>query len=124
MLTSSSNSDIVAIGTGVTLTCTLMLSSAVVASDVSLLMVDAQLSRDGTPLTLTRPTVSGTSFIYATQFNSFGRTDSGNYTCSATVRPQPNAVYLTGNEMLTSVINIETGKYSFSVLLQGPILYR
>jgi hypothetical protein len=89
-----------------------MLNSAIVASDVSLLMVEAQLSRSRTPLTLTGPTVTGTTFTYTTQLNSFGRSDSGNYTCTATVRPQPTmgTLYHTGNEMLSSVINIRAGK--------------
>ena len=64
-------------------------------SDLSVLMVDAQLSRDGTPLTLTGPTVAGTTFTYTIQLNSFGRSDSGNYTCTATVRPQPPSTFLT-----------------------------
>ena len=102
------------VGTSVTLTCTLMLNLAIVASDISLLMVDAMLSRDGTPLTLTGPTVTGTTFTYTTQINSFGRIDSGNYICTATVRPKPtqmyNIVYHAGNKMLSSVINIRAGK--------------
>ena len=110
MLISSGNSDIVTVGTGVTLTCTLMLNSAIVESDVSLLMIDTQLSRDGTPLALTGPTVSSTTFTYTTQLNSFGRSDAGNYTCTAVIRPQPTAIYLTGNEILSSVINIGAGK--------------
>jgi hypothetical protein len=89
-----------------------MLNSAIVASDVSLLLVDTQLSRSGTPLTLTGPTVTGTTFTYTIQFNSFGRSDSGNYICTATVRPQPTmgTLYHAGNEMLSSVINIRAGK--------------
>ena len=113
MLTSSGNSDIVTIGTGTTLTCTLVFDLVIVASDLSLIMVDAQLSRDGTPLTLTDPTVTGTTFIYTTQFNSFGRTDSGDYTCTATIAPQPSAIYLTGNESVQSnTINIRAGMWS------------
>ena len=93
MLTSSGNSDIVTVGTGVALTCTLTLSSAIVEFDLSLLIVDAQLSRDGTPLALTGPIVTGTTFTYTTQLNSFGRSDAGNYTCNATVRAQwPSAM--------------------------------
>ena len=101
------------VGTSITLTCTLMLNSAIAASDISLLMVDAQLSRDGTPLTLTGPTVTGTTFTYTTQINSFGRIDSGNYVCTATVRSKPTQMYIVnhaGNEMLLSVINIRAGK--------------
>ena len=52
MLTSSGTSDIVTVGTDIILTGTLVFNLAIVASDVSLLMVDAQLSRDGTILKL------------------------------------------------------------------------
>ena len=82
-------------GTDVTLTCTVELGPSVVDSDLSLLMVDAQLSRDGTPLTLTGPTVAGTTFTYTIQLNTFGRNDIGKYTCTATVRPQPPSTSLT-----------------------------
>ena len=95
---SSKPNSLPVLGTDVTLTCTLELNSAVVASEIILLTVDTQLFHDGTLLTLTGPTVSGTTFTYTTQLNSFGRSDSGNYTCTATVRPRPTLNYLTGNE--------------------------
>ena len=117
MLTSSGTSDIITIGDDVTLTCTLVFNSAIVASDLSLLMVNIQLSRDGTPLS--NPTVlpaTGTTFTYTARLNSFGRNDSGNYTCTATVRPQPTAAYLTGGEMLQSdTIDIRAGMRSHIV---------
>ena len=93
----------------VTMNCIIELGPAVMESELSLLMVDAQLSRDGTPLTLTGPTVTGTRFTYARQFESFGRTDSGNYTCTATVTPQPSSTYLTGSGSRTSTAKITTG---------------
>ena len=73
------------------------LGPSVVESDLSVLMVDAQLSRDGTPLTLTGPTVAGKTFTYTIQLESFGNDDIGNYTCTATVRPQPPSTFLTGS---------------------------
>ena len=113
MLTSSDTSDVVTVGTGIILTCTLVFNLAIVASDVSLLMVDTQLSRDGTLLTLTGPTVTGATITFTTQFNSFGKSDSGNYTCTATVAPQPSAIYLTGNETVQSnTVNIRAGMWS------------
>ena len=117
MLTSSGTSDIVIVGSDVTLTCTLVLNSAIVVSDLSLLMVDAQLSRDGTPLTLSGRTITGIVYTYITQLNSFGRSDSGNYTCIATVRPQQTSTYLTGNETMSSIISIKAGKCSFNLSL-------
>ena len=73
-------------GSSVRVTCTVELSQQVSQSDLSLLMVDAQLSRDETTLALTGPTVAGTIFTYTIQLDSFGRDDSGIYTCIATVR--------------------------------------
>ena len=77
------------------------------ASEIFLLMVDTQLSRDGTPLTLNGPTVSGTTFTYTRRFESFGRSDSGNYTCTASVGPDPAFTYITGNETLSATVNIK-----------------
>ena len=94
-------------GTDVTVTCAVEMAQGVVDSDLSLLMVDAQLSRDGTPLTLTGPTVTGTTFTYTIQLDSFGRNDSGNYNCSATVRRvQSTSTYLTGSGQATTVVEI------------------
>ena len=112
MLTSNSgNLDDVTgvVGSDITLTCTLVLNSAIMGSENALLMVEAQLSRNGTSLAIASRSITGTTFTYTTQLNSFGRSDSGNYTCTATVRPQPTAVYLTGNEILSSSINIRAG---------------
>ena len=97
-------------GTDVTVTCAVEMAQGVVDSDLSLLMVDAQLSRDGTPLTLTGPTVTGTTFTYTTQLDSFGRNDSGNYTCSATVRPRQTSTYLIGNGVTSAIIKVVTGE--------------
>ena len=80
-------------------------------SEIFLLMVDVQISQpDGMPLTLTGPTVTGTTFTYTTQFNSFERSDSGNYTCNATVRPQPSSTYLTGMGTMLDTARITTGR--------------
>ena len=107
MLTSSP--EALVFGSDVTLTCTLGLNSAIVASDLSLLMVDIQLSRDGVLLhNSTQPPVTGLSYIHTTQLNPFRITDVGNYSCSATIRS--SSAYLTGNEILQSnVINIRVG---------------
>ena len=103
-LTSSERNCAVIIGSDVTLTCTVELHSTVLGSEIFLLTVDAQLSRDGIPLTLAGPIVTGTTFTYTIQLNSFGRSDSGNYTCTATIRPHPTSTYLTGTEVLSDTI--------------------
>ena len=111
LMSNGGNSDdiTVVVGSDLTLTCTLVLNSAIMGSENALLMVEAQLSRNGTALALPSLSVTGTTFTYTTQLNSFGRSDSGNYTCTATIRPQATAVYLTGNEILSSHINIRAG---------------
>ena len=95
MVVTSNPSPIPSAGTNVELICTVELGPTVSQSDLSLLMVDAQLSRDGTPLALTGPTMTGTTFNYTIQLDSFGRNDSGDYTCTATVKPQLTSTYLT-----------------------------
>ena len=108
------------VGSDITLTCTLVLNSVIMGSENALLMVDAQLSRDGTPLAFASLTVTGTTFTYTTMVNSFGRSDSGNHTCTATVRSL--SIYLTGNEMLSTAINIRAGKHSLARLLHFYLL--
>ena len=99
-------------GTDVTVTCAVKMGQGVVDSDLSLLMVDAQLSKDETPLTLTGPTVTGTTFTYTIQLDSIGKNDSGNYTCSATVtQVQPTSTYLTGSGQATTVDEVVIGNY-------------
>ena len=107
----SPDNDNVVVDSDIILTCTLVLNSALVASDRALLMVDVQLSRDGTPFS--NPILSsmaGTTFMYRTQLNPFRRNDSGNYSCNATIRPQSSSTYLTGNEMLVSENRVTTGE--------------
>jgi hypothetical protein len=98
----------------VILTCTVELNSAIIVeSDLPLLMVEVQLFRDEAPLSNpTMLSVKGirTTFTYTTQLSSFGRSDFENYSCTATARPQPTAIYLTGNDTVQSnTINIRAG---------------
>ena len=106
------SNTVVLLGSDITLTCSVELSSAVTDSDLSLLLVDVQLSRDGTPLTLTGPTVTGTTFAYTIQLESFNRRDAGNYTCTATVRPKPTSTHLTalGDSIQTAMLVIIVGE--------------
>ena len=106
----------------VTVNCVVELSTAVTESDLSLLMVDAQLSRDETPLTLSGPTVTGTTFTYTRRFESFGRTDSGYYTCTATVTPHSSSTYLSGTGSGTNTAKIIT--ISGVYLTLGTQVYR
>ena len=115
----NSLSPVRSVGSQVTVNCTVSidLSSSVTDSDLSLLMVDVRLFRDGTQLlnqASTSSIITGTTFIYsiARRFDSFGRMDSGNYTCTAEVEPQSNIPYLTASEMSQSTtVKITTGIY-------------
>ena len=117
-LTSSETNFNQIIGSNVTFTCAVELNPVILGSEIFLLTVNAQLFRDGTPLALNGPTVTGTTFTYMARVNLFGRSDSGNYVCTATIRPQPFFTYLTGTEVLSDTLTIIAGKYT----LQG--LYR
>ena len=96
------------------------LNSAILGSEIFLLTVDAQLSKDGTPLTLTGPTVTGTTFTYTTQLDPFERNDYGNYTCIATIRPQQTSSYLLGVDVLSDTLNIRP---SINSIIINLILY-
>lgn len=107
----ANHSSIIIIGSDVTLTCAVELNSAILGSEMSLLMVLAQVSKDeGTLLALTGPIVTGSTFTYTTQLKSFEKNDFGNYTCIATVKPQPTSTYLTGTAVLSDTLIIKTGK--------------
>ena len=95
----------------VTLNCTVKLVPAVTNSDLSALVVDVQLSRpNGSPLSLSGPIISDTTFTYTTQVNSFGRNDSGVYTCGASVRPKPSlSEFLTESSQQFGSARVTTG---------------
>ena len=109
-LTSSSGTTVIN-GSHVTITCTVKLGPSVSESDLSLLIVDAQLfmRRNGVMrnLSSTHQAVSGTTLTYAAVVNSFGMSDSGNYSCVATIRP--SSIYLYGTSELSNQIQVTTG---------------
>ena len=96
-------------GTNVTVTCTVEMGEGVSQSDLSLLIVDTQLSRSGTPLNRTGPVISGTTFTYTLQLYSFSSNDSGAFNCTPTVRPQQTSTYITGVGKQSAVVQIEIG---------------
>ena len=110
VVVSSNLGNIVLNGSAITLSCTVELGPAVLESELSSIMVDAQLSRGGIALALTGPTVSGTTLTYSTELNPFGRSDSGNYTCGVTVRAlSPLSAFLTGVSQLSDTARVTTG---------------
>ena len=109
-LTSNEANNIQILGSDVMLTCTVKLNSAIVASEIFLLTENAQLFKDGNLLALDGPRVSDTTITYTAHLNSFQRSDFGNYTCLATIRPQPSSTYITGIDALSDMIVIKSGK--------------
>ena len=97
-------------GSDVRLTCTVELNSAIFSSEIFLLTVNTQLFKDESSLALTGQIVTaGTVFTYTTQLNPFQMSDFGNYTCSATIEPQPTSVYLRGVHVVSDTLNIKPG---------------
>ena len=109
-LTSTEANSIEIIGSDVTLTCSVELNPAILGPEIFLLTVDARLFRDGTQMVLNGPTVVGTIYTYIAQLNSFGKSDYGNYSCMATIRPQPSLPYLIGTDMLSDTLSIIISK--------------
>ena len=111
IVSSSSLGDTVLNGAAITVTCSVDFASTVMGIELPLLTVDAELSRDGVPLPLTGPTVTGTTLVYSTRLSSFGRKDSGNYTCQVTVGASSNnySPYLDGISHLSHTARLTTG---------------
>ena len=99
-------------GSNVTLTCSVQMGQNVLPSEHSLLTVNAQLiSPDGSVLDLSSRVMSGTTYNFTTQVNSFGDGDVGNYTCIATVIAQPSSTFLIGmSRLVSNSIKIVIGK--------------
>ena len=117
-MTSSEVNDIRIVGSDVTLTCTVELNSAIFGFNDFPLIVNAQLFKEGNllPLPLAGPRVNGTTVTYTAKLSPFQRSDYGNYTCLATITPQPSSTYITGIDTLSDMINIKPGKVNISYL--------
>ena len=88
----------------------------VLLADLSLLMVNASITKpDRTVLALPNPVTEGTAYKLTTQVTSFGDSDVGGYTCTATVSPQPSLTFLTGISQLMSnpiyIIGMQNGHH-------------
>ena len=117
-VTLMSSNSLPVLGSEVTLTCVVELSSIFSDSEISLLIVHAQLSKDGTsPVALNNPIVTGKTFTFSTQINSVQKNDIGNYTCMATVRPRQSLTYLVGTDILFDTLTITASKYTQPLIL-------
>ena len=95
------------VGSTVTLTCMADLDPAV---DVPV-TVNIQLSDPaGRTLTTITPSVSGSTYTTTATISSFERSDSGLYTCSATVSPSPPNSFLSDSSSRSKTLRVTTGE--------------
>ena len=97
-ITSSHGTEILN-GSDITLTCSIQMNQNLLPSELSLLMVTAQLTRpDGSVVNLSTSSLvmSGTTYNFTTEVSSFGDDDVGSYTCTATVGLRPSSPSLGG----------------------------
>ena len=95
------------IGSTVTLTCMADLDSAI---DVSV-TVNIRLSDpDGSPLTTTAPLVSGSTYTSVATVSSFGRDQSGEYTCLTTVVSSRSNSFLSSSSPQSGTLKVTTGE--------------
>ena len=95
------------IGSTVTLTCTADLDPAIdVPVTVNIVLRDPA----GSPLITTNRSVSGATYTTAATISSFGRSDSGLYTCTAAVSPSPSNPFLSSSTSQSETFRVTTGE--------------
>ena len=95
------------IGSTVTLTCMADLDPAI---DVPVAMNIQLRDPAGSPLTTTTPSVSGATYTTAVTISSFGRRDSGVYTCMAAISPSPSNPFLSSSSSQSETLRVTTGE--------------
>ena len=96
------------IGSSVTLTCMADFDPVINVAGVT---VNVQLSAPaGSPSITTTPSVSGSTYSSMATISSFGRTDSGVYTCTVTVSPSPSNLFLSGSSSRSETLRVTTGE--------------
>ena len=87
------------------MTCSVVLSSAI---DVPV-TVNVQLSDPaGSLLTTTTLSVSGSTYIATAMINSFGREESGNYTCTADITS--SSLFFTNSGSKSTIAHVTVGE--------------
>ena len=96
----------------VTLTCAVELSPAV---DIPVTVNTALTDPDGFRTTSTAQPVMGSTTNYATTFtiSSFGRSNSGLYTCRAHLASMPTNTYISDSNTVSHSIRVTTGKIMY-----------
>ena len=117
MLSSSISNPILPFGSDVALTCAVELSPAV---DIPVTVNTVLTTDAGFLRTSIAQPVMGSITNYATEFviSSFGRTESGIYTCGATVRVTSTNSYVSDSSTVHHSVRVTTGEM-FTALLSG-----
>lgn len=68
-------------------------------------------------LTITPPSVSGSTYTTTAVINSFGREQSGEYACFAMVTSETTNTFLTDSNSTSNVLRVTTGKVLLHVYL-------
>ena len=96
------------IGATVTLTCTVVLSASV---DVPVTVNTVWTGPDNFNSNITAQRMgSTTTYTSTVTVSSFGRDQSGNYTCTATVSSASPSPFITGNPAMSGTSRITVGK--------------
>ena len=105
----TSNPSVISAGSSVTLTCTVELSPSV---DVPVIVNTVWTGPDGYLTANTAQPVAGSIILYrsAVVVMSFGRDQSGDYTCAATV--SSSTILNSATSLSTITITVAVGKYS------------
>ena len=113
MISSDPISPIRPVGSDVTLTCVVELSPIVGVS----VTVNIQLTNPaGIPRSTTIPSVSGSTYTITSMVRSFGRGQSGFYTCRATVSATlANSFIIPG--VASAMTKVATSEYKISICL-------
>ena len=111
IIRSSKPNPIRPVGSDVNVTCTAVLSPAV---DVPV-TVDIQLSDPaGRTLTTTTPSISGSNYTTSAMVSSFGRNQSGNYTCTVNTSSTLASSFIAGSKIKFETLRITAGELNQS----------
>ena len=95
-------------GTSISLMCTVEMGTAPLeGSDWQLFDLNVTLSRDDSEVTSIN---LSTTLTYNHSIVSFNRSDSGNYSCTATARPRLSSDFINGSVAVSDVLKVSTGK--------------
>ena len=90
------------------LMCIIELHPALIETDP--ITVELQMLKDGIPLNVSSPTVTGrTTYVYTLQLMKFQKSDAGHYFCFAHLRPEPPSSYLNESSTVINTTQVTAG---------------